>query len=219
MDIPSLLWDLIIFVYSAMITGIYSTNSVFTQDDNLCSQFSLSCLVLHRVRSNPIGDKGLTAIVQSLIKLQGKESSDDGVSGLALTHLDLGDTQISNRGINELAELLKLPSGLENLNLSDNVASKLGWLALAAGVRENNSLKTLSVEYMKLGDEGCREICEAVADSKTIKELNLEGNDIGDEGGEAILKMLRENERIETVNFERDNSIPSHIAQEIKDML
>ncbi|XP_071855597.1 uncharacterized protein [Apostichopus japonicus] len=170
------------------------------------------------VRSNPIEDRGLTAIVQSLIKLNGR-AKEDGEPGLALTHLDLGNTQISNKGINELAEFLKLPSRLENLNLSDNAASKLGWLALAAGVRENTSLKTLSVEYMKLGDEGCREICEAVADSKTVTEINLEGNDIGETGGEAILKMLQDNERIQTVNFERDNSIPSHIGQEIKDLL
>ncbi|XP_072175592.1 uncharacterized protein [Diadema setosum] len=177
------------------------------------------------IRGNPIQDKGVASIIQSLITLhhqipeQTDQDEDPPKTGLKLTHLDLGDTKMTNKGAVEVSELLKQPTNITNINLSDNSIGRIGCKALAAGIRCNTSLRTLSIEYAALGDSGCREIIEAVRDHPALQELNLEGNDITDESARAILQLVKDNSILTTINFMRDNHVTQEVADEVEEIL
>ncbi|XP_022106249.1 glutamate-rich protein 3-like isoform X3 [Acanthaster planci] len=169
------------------------------------------------LRGNPLGDSGVANVIQSLIEGHNTATSPD--SALKLTHFDLGNTAMGDEAAGELGRLLSLDTQLRNLNISENTLSATAWESINQGLKVNKTLVTFSAEYARLSDTSCVMMTQAVMDHERLEELNIEGNGLGERAGNALAQLVKDNSVILTINMERDNSIPSNILAEVKEIL
>lgn len=106
------------------------------------------------------------------------------------TSLDLGDSNIGDRGATALANALRYNTVLESLDLGyNNKIGDLGAASLAAALKVNTVLKTLILSENVIGDEGATALALALLNKKTaLSELDLSSNKIGTAGAYAVRK-------------------------------
>ena len=106
------------------------------------------------------------------------------------TSLDLGDSNIGDRGATALADVLRYNTVLESLDLGyNNKIGDLGAASLAAALKLNTALKTLILSENLIGDEGATALALALLNKNTaLSELDLSSNKIGTAGAYAVRK-------------------------------
>ena len=106
------------------------------------------------------------------------------------TSLDLGDSNIGDRGATALANALRYNTVLESLDLGyNNKIGDLGAASLAAALKVNTVLKTLILSENVIGDEGATALALALLNKNTaLSELDLSSNKIGTAGAYAVRK-------------------------------
>ncbi|XP_071962754.1 uncharacterized protein [Antedon mediterranea] len=133
---------------------------------------SLTSLHLH---GTPLGDKGLTLLIDSLCLHPG------------IRTLDLGDCNLGDEGIRLICRMLPgngARPGLRELVLSaNNAVTNVGWAHLATAIAVRSSLRHLGLDYNTLGDYGAGVFAVAAAACKTLQIIDLEGTGISEEGG------------------------------------
>ena len=107
---------------------------------------------------------------------------------------------ITDEGVEELAECLQENTTVEELDLSCTGIGDTAAEALAQMLNSNTSLKWLNLSSNKIGDAGARVLAEAFYNNSTLKNLDLRCNvGIGEEGVSHLIQALTVNESIGVV--------------------
>ncbi|XP_055955206.1 glutamate-rich protein 3 isoform X7 [Patella vulgata] len=134
-----------------------------------------------------------------------------------LGELDLGDTGLTDDGMEHVARMLEQNVYLETLSLSSNIEiGKRGWLRLSKALEKNRRLQTLTLDFNNIGDDGITLLCRGLKDNRTINAIDLEETGIGERGGRMLLELLKRNTTILDMTLTPGNNIPESILNEIK---
>ncbi|XP_072016809.1 leucine-rich repeat-containing protein 73-like [Amphiura filiformis] len=140
---------------------------------------SLTGLFLH---GSPLGDEGLSILIESLALHPG------------IVSLDVGDCQLQDDGVSLLAQRL-LPAngakpGLKELTLSANPrVTPIGWANLSLAIAAGCTLRILNVDYNRLGDFGATVLAVATAACKSLQVLDLESTGVSENGAKVLLTL------------------------------
>ncbi|XP_044173127.1 protein NLRC3-like [Acropora millepora] len=123
---------------------------------------------------------------------------DDLCTNETLTHLDLQETGISDKGAMIFAKGLQRNVSLTHLSLGDDSISTVGFKALAQALHTNRVLTHLDLSDSALTDEVAEALGDVLAINCTLTHLNLmvdphTGNSIGPSGASALARALTKN--------------------------
>jgi len=115
-----------------------------------------------------------------------------------------------------LTEALKVNKTLTTLNFSNNNLSNVGIEKIAQALETNTSLTSLNISesyrfngyyfnHVIDGDEGAKAIAKALEINKTLKELDISYNLINKEGLTALALALQKNTSLETLVINYNN--------------
>ena len=107
---------------------------------------------------NPIGDKGLQTIFNSL-------KQNNTLKVLSVSYCDMTDA-----GVPSLAEAMNINTTLERLNIHDNPIGDKGLQTIFNSLKQNNTLKFLDVSDCDMTDAGVPSLAEAMKNT-TLKRL------------------------------------------------
>jgi Leucine Rich repeat len=155
-----------------------------------------------------------------------KAFADMLVVNQTLTSLNLGDNNISAKGIALIATAMQKNRSLLNLGLSSNVfesdnesnddesnddstkqsdsscdSNNVASCAMANMLKINNSLKQLSLTTMKISAADFSIIIVALQHNKGLTHLDLSNNEITDAAAVAIADMLKINTSLKVLNL------------------
>ena len=139
--------------------------------------------------SNPIGDKGLQTIFNSL-------KQNNSLEILVVSHCNMTDV-----GVPSLAEAMNINTiTLERLFISGNPIGDKGLQTIFNSLKQNNTLKSLNVYCCDMTDAGVPSLAEAMNINTTLKELYVSGNDaITDNGLTCLVEVLSRSSRLEVL--------------------
>jgi hypothetical protein len=176
---------------------------------SIVKSHTLECLNLNR---NPLGDIGVTILIQALIQNQHSP----------LKELSLDETQAGIESAKALGSLLRNHSFLESLSLYKNQLGDEGVQELANGLvlrrledtkrfedgfsRKGNVLKQLILNEVNIGDEGAKSLYETLRFIKSLVYLDVGYNSFGIEGSRAFIKLLQLNSSLITFKGDGKNS-------------
>lgn len=136
-----------------------------------------------------------------------------------VTTLDLSDCHISDEGLGNIAEALKVNKTLQKLLLGLNPAITSGGAEkLAEALKKNKSLRSVSLYRCNIGDEGTVHLSEAIRHNTTLEFLSLFHNNIGNEGGQHLVNALEQNDSLQKLEL-RCNPIRSGLIEQIERIL
>lgn len=98
--------------------------------------------------------------------------------------------QVTDYGLEIIAEALKFNTSVHKLDLNTNKITDIGMFALSSALRLNRSLDTLKLSFNKIKDKGCDYLYEGLKENKTLKILFLDNNQITAEGVQHLSKLL-----------------------------
>lgn len=147
--------------------------------------------------SNSFGDKSFEiGTIPQLIK------------GLrVLSTLDLASNNISDSGVQLLADCLTHHKHLTHLDLANNSISSKG-AAIIACVVSSTSLQYLGVGGNPLNDDGIQNLSPSICNS-SLKFLNVSDTGLSDEGAVILASALQCNSCMETLIMHSNNQITS----------
>jgi len=170
-------------------------------------------LTYFSLHGNPLGDQGVKTLMHGLLEITEKGTSKQ----LSLKELDLGDTQMGDEGVMQVAKLLEKNQGLEILNLNGNKnITDVGWKRLGKAMKKNKTLHTLSLDFNKIGVEGIRELVEGLKNNFTLRTLEMEDAGITKAGGRLLRDLVKCNTSILDITIYPGNSIPEPLREEIR---
>lgn len=124
--------------------------------------------------------------------------SEHLLENMTLRVLDLGANEISFKGCEALAKLLKSENCvLESLHLSNNKASDFGAKAISQAISVNKSLLHLDMTYNDIHDLGLTQLAQSLEQNSTLLSFKFFGNHFGQECLDIFYKLFQE---------ERENS-------------
>ncbi|KAF6021460.1 LRRC73 [Bugula neritina] len=140
---------------------------------------SLSALLLH---GNHFGTEGLLKIVRPLILHP------------TITCLDVGDCDISDRGLKSICELLPPDGdkpGLQELVLSGNpkITSR-AWEKFSVALAACSTLRSLYVDFNNIGEAAGKMLIVVAASHKSLSVLDMEACDITECVARLLLYLL-----------------------------
>ena len=119
-----------------------------------------------------------------------------------VTTLDLGGSNIGDKGAEALAKALKNNNTVTILNLWDNNIGVEGAKALSEALENNEIVTALYLAGNNIGDEGAKALTKSF---NTVTTLDLGGSNIGDKGAEALAKALKNNKTVTTLYLGENN--------------
>ena len=134
-----------------------------------------------RLFGNPIGDKGLQTIFNSL-----KQNN-------TLKVLDVSHCGMTDAGVPSLAEVMNINTTLEELYISGNPIGDKGLQTIFNSLKQKNTLKVLDVSHCGITDAGVPSLAKAMNINTTHEELYISGNPIGNKGLQTIFNRLKQN--------------------------
>jgi len=160
--------------------------------------------------NNNISDEGMVDIITSLsmhprlkhIDLSWNRLNKNGCIALAtllqnsateLWHLDLGNNELDDEGIDALVPVLSKCTKLDELYIDDNPSiTPRGWQHLANILKAPASnLETLSINRNNIDDQVLTFMIDALANNNTLVSLFfMDGNQVTAKGWEALSKLL-----------------------------
>ena len=153
------------------------------------------------LRGNPIGDKGLQTIFNSL-------KQNNTLKFLSVSRCDMIDA-----GVPSLAEAMNINTTLEILDIGGNPIGDKGLQTVFNSLKQNNILKVLSVYRCDMTDAGVPSLAEAMNINTTLEILDIGGNPIGDKGLQTVFNSLRQNNTLKVLSVSRcdmtDAGVPS----------
>ncbi|EDL16255.1 mCG112844, isoform CRA_b [Mus musculus] len=120
-----------------------------------------------------------------------------------LSHLDISSNDLKDEGLKILCRSLILPyCVLESLCLSCCGITERGCQDLAEVLKNNQNLKYLHVSYNKLKDTGVMLLCDAIKHPNChLKDLQLEACEITDASNEELCYAFMQCETLQTLNL------------------
>ena len=131
-----------------------------------------ACLEEIHITGNRVGDRGCSAIAQSV------RSTNAPIVKLALNE----NFNITAAACKSLAQCVGSSRTLQELNLSKVMIGAEGAKALATGIAESPALRVLELGSCKLRADGAKFIGEALARNQSLERLGLSRNSLGDKG-------------------------------------
>lgn len=121
------------------------------------------------------------------------------ISGNAtLKYLDLSRNFITEAGVEGLSSFVFVHA-LHTIKISNNAIGDKGVLELASILRISNVLKHLSLNENGVGPGGARELADALKVNTCLEHLSLDSNCIGDDGVSALADSLRVNSTLQSL--------------------
>nr|XP_020453551.1 MHC class II transactivator isoform X2 [Monopterus albus] len=162
-------------------------------------------------QSNSILAEGIPA-VKELYKLQVELGPEKGPLGLPklwellpglqnLRHLDLENSEIRDKGAEQLADALVSLCSLEELNLSDNCIGDCGVKKLTTTLRDLPKLRCLSLFRNVISDEGAESLAAVLPHMDALTDLDLLFNKLTDVGAQSLGDSLRNCHKIKTLRM------------------
>ena len=117
-----------------------------------------------RLYGNPIGDKGLQTIFNSI-------KQNNTLKVLSVSHCDMTDA-----GVPSLAEAMNINTTLEMLTISDNPIGDEGLQTIFICQKQNNTLKDLDVSACGMTDAGVPSLVETMKNTTLERLVFLQQN-------------------------------------------
>jgi Ran GTPase-activating protein (RanGAP) involved in mRNA processing and transport len=171
---------------------------------------------------------GVRALVNGLLAGRGAGVSPDAAAGdkgeaarvCSLKELDIGDTRLTDAGLDDVARLLEHNTELVSLNLNANPGiTYRGWRRLGKALRKNERLHTLTLDFNKIGDEGMAAIAAGLRLNSTLRTLDLEQTGLTEGGGRVLLELLKCNTAILELTAMPGNVISHKLLGEMRNYL
>ena len=144
---------------------------------------------------NPIGNKGLQTIFESL-----KQNK-------MLKYLDVSNCGMTDTGVASLANALRMNNTLEELHIAYSMIHEEGALHIADILRNTSVLRKLLLDGDPIGDEGLQIIFEALKQNTTLKQLSVFRCGMGDAGVASLADALRTNKTLEKLSIHQNDAI------------
>ncbi|XP_065917427.1 leucine-rich repeat-containing protein 74B-like isoform X3 [Dysidea avara] len=131
------------------------------------------------VSSNPIGDDGISLLIEGM---KGNK---------VLENLSADNCEITIKGVCCIAEFLKSSNqSLEILSLCSNKIGDDGVSMIVDALQGNNTLTQLMMDQCEISVKGATYIAELIRTKSTLDVLALDANNLGDDGITAIAGSL-----------------------------
>ncbi|CAF1382236.1 unnamed protein product [Adineta steineri] len=150
--------------------------------------------------------------------IHGKHEMIDAMKKKTLTILNLRENNISDEGIQYLADSLQDNTTLIEIFLGSNLIGPRGAQYLANALRSNAALIVLDLWDNQIASEGIHHLANALQNNTTITELYVGRNEIKDEGAIHMANLLRNNTTLIILDL-CDNAIRALGAQHLADAL
>ena len=148
-----------------------------------CSLTSLN------ISENPIGDNGVTHLVEAL-----KQNK-------TLEELGISDCGITDAGVAALAEALRQKITLERLYINRCGTTDAGVAPLAEALKQNKTLERLDISGCGITDAGVAPLAEALKQNKTLESLDISLCGITDAGVAPLAEALKQNKTLESLDI------------------
>lgn len=186
----------------------------------------------YSLHGNRFGDDGIKQLVDGILSEVSPETdktwwnasvsfsdtrTDEVDHKIQLKELDLGNTAITDDGMQEVSKLLMKNSSITTLNLNGNKNITIaGWRRLAKALKENQTLETLSLDFNKIGNNGIAVLATGLRDNEMLKHLDLEDVGLSEGGGRSLLNLLKCNTTILDVTAAPGNAISRDLLEDIR---
>ncbi len=156
----------------------------------VCERSSLARAKSLDLVLNLLGDEGIAAVVEGLLKSYSRISKRERCLG-TLQRLNLCSNNIRSLGGMRIARLVDRNPQLTIIKISSNHIREESGVAFGDSLKScKNSLQELDAHECFLGSKGVAAICRALSDSRSISKLVLDGNTFGDLGARALGETL-----------------------------
>ncbi|CAF0727747.1 unnamed protein product [Adineta steineri] len=137
---------------------------------------------------------------QKILELTKNKISDKGAQQLAdvipknttLIKIDLSKNRITKQGAQYLSDALLNNRTITELDLSSNHIDALGAQYISKVCRNNKALNNINLASNQIGDNGAQHLAYVIPQNTTLKILNLENNQIGNYGAECLANALQD---------------------------
>jgi Ran GTPase-activating protein (RanGAP) involved in mRNA processing and transport len=159
-------------------------------------------LMTVNLSNNHLGDEGTKPILDSF-----KERS-------TLRYLDISNTGITAKCMDEVAILLRLCPQMETLQVDGNKIGTEGVTVLAATIKENQSLTSLNLDKCGMDSMSTTALALALHNNPLFTSLTISGNKIGDEGCRGLCYALKRMTMLQNLDLS-NNEITDAMKQEL----
>lgn len=129
--------------------------------------------------------------------------------------LTLNYGQVTDYGLEILAEALKFNKTISKVDLTSNKFTDNGLMALTACIRDHHtSISSLKLGFNKLKDKSMEYLFEALRDNRCLRELNLENNMLSSDSAQYLGLLIAENKDITHIYLE-GNQIDDEACEKI----
>ena len=118
--------------------------------------------------------------------------------------INLYKTDLSDRVVEKMVKYLEqLDIGLVDLDLSKNAITDIGLKNLANSLKINRSIKYLNLRANRFHEDGLHEFVDYLSNNRTLQELSLSENSITNEGIKILSKFLPLNNTLRHLELAR----------------
>jgi Leucine-rich repeat (LRR) protein len=130
----------------------------------------------------------------------------------SLTHLDLSDNQVGDRGAIALANAFVHNSTISTLFLGSARIGCDGGEAWGKALGINTGIRHLEMQANRLGDKACSFIIGALTSNKHIHTLNLADNQLGIKSASALRDAFEHNTTLRTLDLSWNHIRPQDLS-------
>jgi len=155
----------------------------------------------------------------NFIALADDKFTDALAQSRTLRVLSLGSNQLACKGIERLAESMKVNTSLQEIHLGDNNMGDDGAKSFADALKVNTALQVIGIYGNNIGDEGVEALAASFKTNHHVRTIWLHENKIGNAGAQHLVDALRDNYAIEQMFLIRNRITDSRIEGEITEIL
>ena len=133
-----------------------------------------------------------------------------------LKSLNLNNNNMSGKVVEDLADVIRNKSGLEQLCLSDNNLKSSAIVILQA-LKDNSQLKFLNLNNNNMSEKVAEDLANVIRNNSGLEQLYLSDNGLKSSAS-IILQALKDNSQLKSLNL-NNNNMSGKVVEDLADVI